>query len=111
MHFQEVIKLQVKLEQSTGSSWKVGQWDYFVKCERIGKLTLVMETDDKSSRERTLEHEVDVRPAVLWDIAASNDTLLLELLVGKLVRAKFLVLRRLAAASLALRLAAHVVEV
>lgn len=68
-----------------------------------------MKTDDKGTRERALEHEVDVGSPILRYVALPNDTLLLELLVGELVRAQLLVL--LLFALLALRLTADVVQV
>lgn len=68
-----------------------------------------METDDKSTGQRTLEHEVDIGPTVLGDITSSDDTLFLQLLVGELVGTKLLVL--LLFPRFALRLAPDVVQV
>ena len=68
-----------------------------------------MQRDDKGSGTRARDVEVNVGASILWNIGLLDDALLLQFLVGELVRAKNL--DGLAALARAIRLASDVVQV
>lgn len=68
-----------------------------------------METDDESSRQRTVEIEKDIGPAVLRHITPLNNALFLQLLMRKFIWSQSL--RLLLASALALALAPNIVQI
>jgi hypothetical protein len=72
-------------------------------------ITLVVQRNNESSRERACEVEIYVRSPVLGNVALLNDAVSLQLLVGEFVRPQDLVFLLLSRFSFGL--AAHVVQI
>jgi len=107
LHLEEIVELEVQFEKSAVSSYFSLAID--PNFSTGGKHTFVMKRNNKSTRQRTREVEINVRPPVIRHIALLNNTLLLQLLMCKLVRPQNLVLLLFASRTFALT--ADVVEI